>query len=172
MSLVFISSRRRASTSHIQRGGCATLLPVKKFQKFEDGKMFLECGQKLDNMTAALAPRVLFVPNNTHGTWFTEDPVSKEIKKVTREQVKEDYEEKAGSRIMEICIQNPGTWQLLALQRPGPKRRKLDNVKSEFGCIKINFRRLANYLSIMSGEECPANELSIVRKEHKELRKG
>jgi len=55
---------------------------------------------------------------------------------------------------------------------PGPKRMKLGNVKTEFECIYICFNRLANYLSMTSGEERPANALSIVREEYKELRKG
>ena len=57
-------------------------------------------------------------------------------------------------------------------QVSGPKRMKLDTVKREFECITISFERLANYLSVTSGEERPANALSILRQEYKELRKG
>ena len=57
-------------------------------------------------------------------------------------------------------------------QAPAPKRMKLETVKGEFECIMISFERLANFLSMTSGEERPANALSILREEYNELRKA
>jgi hypothetical protein len=54
----------------------------------------------------------------------------------------------------------------------GAKRMKVEKVETEFKCITISFDRLANYLSMTSGEERPANPLSILREDYKELRKA
>lgn len=57
-------------------------------------------------------------------------------------------------------------------QPSDPKRMKLETVKGELKCIMISFDRLANFLSMTSGEERPANALSILRKQYNELRKA